>query len=232
MATSLISDTTAALTLRQLHAGHNLQETLSVLEAQVRKKPISVEQRWTLEVYLSLFGQWGRVLKQLLAAVRLVATANPKGVHWQSRAQMMRGLIRAGACTERRKASVSDAEEAQSTQSYDGLCDRNVAGGDHWLACSDIALMPIVRVSSLHDLLWLPVTLTLHVLIPTRYSGTQNMSAEGIDGQHCALLPAHLTLWHDVGATGVFAQGRKTLMTEQGGISLLDIRSLDQGGAA
>jgi len=311
MTTTLTSVPQSANTLSQLHSGHNLHETLSALETQVRKSPTQVGLRWALVEFLCVLGQWERALKQLQAAVQLVSTTDPQGAHWQFKAQLVRGLIRAqaqrtevfsgqqqpvpvidspqwmqdlaraighnaqgqhaqadelrrsaldnaptrpGVCTLGSKAAepATSADEILTEQPYTWLsdtdtrlgpvCELVVAGGYRWLAYADIASLRIQRPSTMLDLVWLPVTLqlrgtqaagkTLHAYIPTRYSGTENIPADSGEAQRHALLLAHLTLWHDVGDTGVFAQGQKTLMTEHGDIPLLDIRQLQSGEGA
>ena len=116
------------------------------------------------------------------------------------------------------------------------VCEFMVAGGYRWLAYADIASLEVARPSSLLDLVWLPATLRLRStvagarplrgFIPARYSGTENIAAEIGSSQRDALMLSRLTRWQDVGETGVFALGQKTLMTPERDIPLLAIRSL------
>ena len=107
---------------------------------------------------------------------------------------------------------------------------------------ADIASVQIARPASLLDLVWLPATLKLRSTqvgpqqlrgyIPSRYSGTENIAAEIGSNQRDALILSRLTLWQDIGETGVFALGQKTLMAPQGDLPLMGIRSLDMTDAA
>lgn len=284
------------LTLSQLHPSHDLQQALSTLEGQVRARPNAIEIRWALVEFLCVLGQWERALKQLQTAVQLVSVSDPQGAHWQSKAQLVRGLIkaqaqrsavfagtqqpvpvidapqwmqdlagaivhnaqgraeqadvlrdsaleaaptRAGICTVERQGEESSLpyQWISDTDTRLGpVCELIIAGGYRWLAFADIADLQIQPPASLLHLVWTPVTLqlratqaagkTLHAYIPTRYCGTETSADEHGQAQHNALLLSHLTLWRDVGDTGVFAYGQKTLMTDQGDISLLDVRQL------
>lgn len=120
------------------------------------------------------------------------------------------------------------------------VCEFIVAGGYRWLAYADIASVQIASPASLLDLVWLPATVKLRStqagpqqlrgFIPSRYSGTENIAAEIGSNQRDALMLSRLTLWQDVGETGVFALGQKTLMTPQGDLPLMGVRSLDMLG--
>ena len=122
------------------------------------------------------------------------------------------------------------------------VCEFITAGSYRWLAFADIASLSIAAPSKMLDLVWLPVSLTLqgtqaanktvHGYIPTRYCNTENHSADIGASQRDALLLSHLTRWQDIGQTGVFATGQKTLMSDQGDLPLLDIRQLNLAHAA
>lgn len=296
------------LLLSQLNDENHLQNALSKIETEVRKHPTAAEHRWALAEMLCVLGQWERSLKQLQTAVQLIGPKDPQAAHWQSKAQLLRGLIRAqaqrsevfagqllpvpvvdrpqwmedlaraialnakgetaqadalrqsalnqapthaGLCVLHHRAGPTDAaasqaDEARSEQTYAWLgdsdsrlgpvCEFIVAGGYRWVAYSDIAELHIERPQSLLDLVWIPAVLQLrhtqasgqrlHGFVPSRYYGTENVSAEIGTQQRDALLLGHLTRWQDVGETGVFAVGQKTLTTDQGDLPLLDIRSL------
>jgi type VI secretion system protein ImpE len=298
---------TTAMLLSQLNAGHNLQDALSRMETEVRNCPSSAPHRWALAELLCVLGQWERALKQLQVGAKLV---DAKDAHWHSKAQMLRGLIRAeaqrtevfagqllptpvvdrpqwmedlaraialnekaehaqadalrraalgtaptsaGICTWHDEAGLQGTspvavheEELLTDQAFDWISDTDtrlgpvceciVAGGYRWLGYADIATMEVARPSSLLDLVWLPVTLSLRNTqagqrpmrgyLPTRYSGTENVAAEIGSNQRDALILSRLTRWQDVGETGVFALGQKTLMTPGGDIPLLGLRNL------
>ena len=46
------------------------------------------------------------------------------------------------------------------------------------------------------------------------------------DAQRDALLLSRMTRWRDVGETGVFATGQKTLMSDCGDFGILDVREI------
>ena len=122
------------------------------------------------------------------------------------------------------------------------VCECMLAGGYRWLAYADIASLQMAPPASLLDLVWLPVTLRLRSTeagarpmrgyLPTRYCGTEDIAAEIGSNQRDALMLSRLTRWQDVGETGVFALGQKTLMTSGGDIPLLRIRSLHMNAPA
>ncbi|QDL54679.1 type VI secretion system accessory protein TagJ [Rhodoferax aquaticus] len=168
---------------------------------------------------------------------------NARGDHARADVLRCRALeqapTQAGICTQ-------DNESGEQTHTWlsdsdtrlGPVCELIIAGGYRWLAYADIACLHIQRPSSVLDLVWLPVTLqlrgtlaadkTLHAYIPTRYHGTEDKAADYTDPQARTLLLSRLTLWHEVGDTGVFAHGQKTLMTEHGDMPLLDLRELRQ----
>jgi type VI secretion system protein ImpE len=188
--------------------------------------------------------------------------ANEKGEHEladvQRRAALDVAPTRAGMCTwqnDSRPAapSVAAQQEVLTEQAFEWISDTDtrlgpvcefiVAGGYRWLAFADIEELEVAHPASLLDLVWLPATLRLRStaagpqqlrgFIPARYSGTENIAAEIGSSQRDALMLSHLTRWQDVGETGVFALGQKTLMTQAGDIPLMAIRSLhmDDGAA-
>lgn len=122
------------------------------------------------------------------------------------------------------------------------VCECILAGGYRWLAFADIEELQMEPPDSLLDLVWIPVTLrlrgtppetpSLHGHLPARYSGTENTSGDIGSSQRDALLLSRLTRWQDVGETGVFALGQKTLMTQDSDVPLLSIRSLQLRAAA
>ncbi len=307
-----MNSTPTPLLLSQLNPEHNLQDALTRLEREVRSAPNSASHRWALAELLCLLGHWERALKQLQVGSKLADAKESKDAHWQSKAQMLRGLVRAEAQrtqvfagqllpvpvvdrpvwmeelaraiaanekgdhaqADRLRRSALDvaptragvcawvddtlpnppsdippdtvATQALAEQAFDWISDTDtrlgpvcefiVAGGYRWLAYADIATLELARPSSLLDLVWLPATLRLRSteagarplrgFIPARYSGTENIAAEIGSSQRDALMLSRLTRWQDVGETGVFALGQKTLMTPDRDIPLLAICSL------
>ncbi|RFO96242.1 ImpE protein superfamily protein [Rhodoferax lacus] len=173
--------------------------------------------------------------------------ANASGDHGQAdslrSAALEQAPTSAGVCAQQ-----GDGADAQSSteQAFAWIGDTDtrlgpvfecmLAGGYRWLAFADIASLQVAQPSSLLDLVWLPITLqlcgtqagaqALRGFVPARYSGTENIAAEIGSSQRDALMLARLTRWQDVGETGVFALGQKTLMGSEGDIPLLGIRSL------
>mgnify|MGYP000185018719 CR=1 FL=1 len=195
--------------------------------------------------------QW---MEDLARAISL----NEKGEHSQADAVRSAALdaapTHAGVCTwhDDSQRDASSRAPAGSEQHFEWISDTDtrlgpvcefiVAGGYRWLAYADIASVQIARPASLLDLVWLPATLKLRStqagpqqlrgFIPSRYSGTENIAAEIGSSQRDALMLSRLTLWQDIGETGVFALGQKTLMTPQGDLPLMGIRALDMDAAA
>jgi type VI secretion system protein ImpE len=116
------------------------------------------------------------------------------------------------------------------------ICEVMVAGGYRWLPFADIRTLKLDAPKHLLDLLWAPVTLTLsgtqagnklvHGFIPVRYCGTEEKVSSMHDAQRDALLLSRMTRWCDVGQTGVFAKGQKTLMSDCGDFGILDVREI------
>lgn len=116
------------------------------------------------------------------------------------------------------------------------ICEVMASGAYRWLAFADIASLQLQAPQSPLDLVWAPAQLqlraaadgkpgrTMHVFLPAR-SCWPNPPAQPSEQQQ-ALLLGHLTLWQDVGETGVFTQGQKTWMSEGIDWPLLDIREV------
>jgi type VI secretion system protein ImpE len=200
--------------------------------------------------------QW---MEDLARAISLNEKGEHSQADEVRRAALDAAPTRAGVCTwhddsqgETSSRVQSDGDQPLSQQRFDWISDTDtrlgpvcefiVAGGYRWLAYADIASAQIARPASLLDLVWLPATLKLrstqagpqqlHGYIPSRYSGTENIAAEIGSIQRDALMLSRLTLWQDIGETGVFALGQKTLMTPQGDLPLMAMRSMDMADAA
>jgi type VI secretion system protein ImpE len=124
------------------------------------------------------------------------------------------------------------------------VCEVMAAGAYRWLAFADIAHLHLEAPTRLLDLVWLPAKMQLrggpaasreiHGYLPARYplvstETNETTAATTPAPGHAsddALLLARITRWHDVGDTGVFAQGQKTWMTEGIDWPLLDIREI------
>ena len=82
------------LLLSQLNPENNLQNALTRLESEVRMAPGSASHRWALAEMLCVLGQWERALVQLQVGAKL---HERKDSQWQSKAQLLRSLVRAEA---------------------------------------------------------------------------------------------------------------------------------------
>jgi type VI secretion system protein ImpE len=116
------------------------------------------------------------------------------------------------------------------------VCELMISGSYRWLAFADIHSMQMQAPTHLLDLVWMPVTVQLrgtqadeqmlHGFVPSRYCGTESVSGEWTRQQRDALILARMTRWQDVGDTGVFALGQKTLMSDGVDYPLLDLREI------
>ena len=116
------------------------------------------------------------------------------------------------------------------------ICEVMVSGAYRWLAFADIGRLHLQAPQTPLDLVWAPAQLqlrascegsaarSLHVFLPARSCWTQP-PAQPTEQQQ-ALMLGHLTVWQDVGETGVFAQGQKTWMSDGVDWPLLDIREV------
>ncbi len=185
-------------------------------------------------------------MEDLARAIRLNEEGSQSQADELRHAALEAAPTRAGICICQEEAP-DGTEQALSEQPFEWLSDSDtrlgpvcefiVAGGYRWLAYADMASLQIARPSSLLDLVWLPATLQLRGAgplrgyLPARYSGTENIAAEMGSNQRDALMLSRLTLWQDIGETGVFALGQKTLMTQGGDIALMGIRALRMDAA-
>lgn len=157
--------------------------------------------------------------------------------------------IRAGQCQWQTRSQGEQDTQLQ-TQAFDWLadsdtrlgpvCEMMVAGAYRWLPFADIAAISLSAPQRRLDLVWLPAKLSLnadpsaapegapervlHVFIPARSCWTQPVAEPDVQQQ--ALLQAHLTLWQEHGATGVFSQGQKTWMSHGIDWPVLDVREV------
>lgn len=152
---------------------------------------------------------------------------------------------RSGVCHWDARAP-GDGEPEHHEQAFDWLadsdtrlgpvCELMVAGAYRWLAFSDIAALQMEAPMRALDLVWRPARLQLHgaaqgsagrqlhVFLPTR-SCLTHVPAQPTEQQQ-ALMQAHLTLWQEVGSSGIFVQGQKTWMSEGIDWSVLDVREV------
>jgi type VI secretion system protein ImpE len=100
-----------------------------------------------------------------------------------------------------------------------------INGRYFWLPFSAIDTLKIEEPVDLRDAVWTAATLKLVnggevvALIPTRYPGSETADDD-------ASRLARATSWNDVGANTFVGTGQRLLATDQGDISLMDIRSL------
>lgn len=117
------------------------------------------------------------------------------------------------------------------------ICEVIASGAYRWLAFADIAHVRLKPPQTPLDLVWMPAQLQLqanpdgtagpklHVFIPARSCWLKPPQAPTPKEQ--LLLLGALTVWEDVGETGVFAHGQKTWMSAGFDWPLLDIREIN-----
>jgi type VI secretion system protein ImpE len=104
-----------------------------------------------------------------------------------------------------------------------------VKGKYFWVPFMRLKEIRFERPTDLRDLVWAPVTLTLAnggetvALVPTRYPGSED-SAEG------QIRLARKTTWNEVSPDAFLGLGQRVLMTDQGELPLLDIRTMALAG--
>jgi type VI secretion system protein ImpE len=100
-----------------------------------------------------------------------------------------------------------------------------VNGRYYWLPFSRLKEVRIEKPTDLRDLVWTPAYLTLSnggetvALIPTRYPGSE-ASPDG------AIRMARKTTWTECSPDAFLGLGQRILATDQGEVSLMDIRTL------
>jgi type VI secretion system protein ImpE len=105
-----------------------------------------------------------------------------------------------------------------------------INGRYFWVPFMHLRKVQFERPADLRDLVWTPATLTLAnggetvALIPTRYPGSQ----DGADDQ---IRMARKTTWTECAPDTFLGQGQRLLMTDQGELPLLDLRTLNLEGA-
>jgi len=180
---------------------------------------------------------------------------NARGEHAQADALREAALAQApqadGICQIQAPESGQEADHPESiahqkfsclsdTDSRLGpVCELMISGGYRWLAFADIHSMSMQAPTRLLDLVWMPVKVQLrgtqageqllHGFVPSRYSGTESVAGEVGVHQRDALMLSRLTRWQDVGETGVFALGQKTLMSDGVDYPFLDLREIFLG---
>lgn len=187
------------------------------------------------------FPQW---MQDMAKALEHNAAGEPALADACRRQALENAPNRPGVCSWRVRSPGQPKEEHE--QNFDWLADSDtrlgpiceiiVAGAYRWVAFADLALLQLTPPKNPLDLIWTPAQLqlhgasqdaaarTLHVYLPSRSCWTQ-APAEPTDQQQ-ALMQAHLTVWQEVGDTGVFAQGQKTWMSDGIDWPLLDIREV------
>lgn len=116
------------------------------------------------------------------------------------------------------------------------ICEVMVAGAYRWLAFADITALHMQAPQNPLDLVWVPAKLqlrvgtanapgkNLHAFIPARSCWPQPPKQPSEQQQ--ALMMGRLSVWEEVGETGVFVQGQKTWMSEGIDWPLLDVREI------
>ena len=167
-------------------------------------------------------------LPDWMAGLARAIAANASGDH--DSADQLRAAALAQAPEAAGRSNAGDfAWIADSDTRLGPVCELVAAGSYRWIAFADLRAVTIEAPTRLFDLVWASAQFTLRGgasagtalrgYIPVRYPG----STAGTD----ALRLSRETLWRDVGATGVFATGQKTWMTDAGDWPLLDLRDVD-----
>jgi type VI secretion system protein ImpE len=98
-----------------------------------------------------------------------------------------------------------------------------------WVPFMRLKEIRFERPTDLRDLVWAPVTLILAnggetvALVPTRYPGSEDSP----DGQ---IRLARKTTWNEISPDAFLGLGQRVLMTDQGELPLLDIRTMTLAG--
>jgi type VI secretion system protein ImpE len=188
------------------------------------------------------FPDW---MQDMAKALEHNAAGEPELADTCRRQALEHAPSRPGVCSWRVRRP-GQPEEEQRQQDFDWLADSDtrlgpiceviLAGAYRWVAFSDLALLQLTPPKTPLDLVWTPAQLqlhgapkdtsarTLHVYLPSRSCWTHapNEPTE----QQQALMQSHLTVWQEVGDTGVFSQGQKTWMSDGTDWPLLDIREV------
>jgi type VI secretion system protein ImpE len=104
-----------------------------------------------------------------------------------------------------------------------------VNGRYFWIPFLRLKKIELEKPADLRDLVWTPATLTLAnggqtvALIPTRYPGSHDSGDDQIR-------MARKTIWTECAPDTFLGQGQRVLMTDQGELPLLDLRTLTLEG--
>jgi type VI secretion system protein ImpE len=100
-----------------------------------------------------------------------------------------------------------------------------INGRYYWVPFVRLRQIQVERPADLRDLVWAPASLILAnggetvALIPTRYPGSE-------DSEDGATRMARKTTWTEQGADVFLGLGQRVLMTDQGELPLLDVRTI------
>lgn len=191
-----------------------------------------------------------------MASLATAIGHNRRGEHALADAVRVQALDEAekygelGGTAQRRDAVAAHDGGAGANVPFDWFCDSDtrlgpicefIASGSYrWVALADVASLEFTAPSGLLDLVWLPATLRLKDpayaatplkgFVPTRYpawpSGAIGLGAGPDAASSDALQLSRLTVWSDVGDSGVFGQGQKTFLCSAGDWPLLELAQL------
>jgi type VI secretion system protein ImpE len=106
-----------------------------------------------------------------------------------------------------------------------------VNGRYYWLPFQRLKEIRVEKPSDLRDFVWTPAYLTLAnggetvALIPTRYPGSE-ASPDG------AIRMSRKTTWEEVDGDTALGLGQRILITDQGELPIMDVRSISLDGVA
>jgi type VI secretion system protein ImpE len=167
-----------------------------------------------------VFGKPGEWVALLLKALELTA----QGKHKEA------GVLRAQALEAAPTTSGKNGEQPfnwimDGDARLGPMLEAIVNGRYYWLPFQRLKEIRIEKPSDLRDFVWTPAYLTLAnggetvALLPTRYPGSE-ASTEG------AIRMSRKTDWSEVAPDTFLGLGQRILMTDEGELPLMDIRSV------
>lgn len=166
------------------------------------------------------FGEPPHWVSSLVAALEQLNTDQPLAALNLTQQAFEQAPARAGQAGETTFQWLADAD-----MRFGPIFEIVIQGNYYWVPMDQIKRMDIPAPTSVGDLVWLPVNIELldgselPAMLFTRYPGSDSAS-EG------ALQMSRLTEWREATAGYYLGTGQRVFTTDQGDISLLDIRSI------
>ena len=159
-------------------------------------------------------------------------------------ALLLEGQGRAADAAKLRAQAFEEAEPASGTidgQPFAWIADADsrlgpvleavINGRYYWVPFARLTQVVIEAPADLRDVVWMPAHLQFDnggdtvALIPTRYPGSETSEDE-------AILMARKTVWNEASPEMFHGAGQRLLTTDNGDISLMDVRQILLGAAA